>query len=163
MIRITRETDYGIVLLSRLASRSESGVLTARNLATSAGLPYPMVSKILKALARAGLLTSQRGAKGGYTLAHLPEEVSVGDVIEALEGPIGITECASLPGSCWHEPVCPVRSRLQEISGAVREFLLRIPLSDLLCPSPLPLIHIGSQGAERSTSGASSPRSKPTL
>ena len=52
----------------------------------------------------------------------------MGDVIEALEGPIGITECARLPGSCEHEPVCPVRSRLQEISGAVREFLLGIPL-----------------------------------
>ena len=148
MIRITRETDYGIVLLSRLASRSESGVLTARNLATSAGLPYPMVSKILKALARAGLLASRRGAKGGYTLAHPPEEISMGDVIEALEGPIGITECASLPGSCKLEPVCPVRSRLQEISGAMRELLVRIPLSDLQCPSPSPLIHIGSQGAE---------------
>ncbi len=148
MIRITRETDYGIVLLSHLASASKSGVLTARDLATWTGLPHPMVSKILKALARAGLLASRRGAKGGYTLARPPEEISLGDVIEALEGPIGITECASLPGSCEHEPVCPVRSRLQEISGAVREFLVRIPLSDLQCPFPSPLIHLGSQGAE---------------
>ena len=94
MIRITRETDYGIVLLSRLASQPKEGIHTARDLATWAGLPYPMASKILKALARQGVLVSQRGARGGYSLAHRPEEISVGDVISALEGPFGITECA---------------------------------------------------------------------
>ena len=142
MIRMTKLTDYGIVLLSRLASQPNLETQTARDLATCAGLPYPMASKILKALARAGLLASQRGAKGGYSLAYQPEEISVGDVIEALEGPIGITECASSPGSCEHEPTCPVRARWQEISGAVRNFLEEIPLTDLLCPTALPTIHL---------------------
>ena len=140
MIRITRETDYGIVLLSHLASGPNDRIQTARDLSSWSGLPLPMVSKILKALARAGILLSHRGAKGGYSLARRPEEGSVGDVIRALEGPVGITECASTPGSCDQEGICPIRCRWQEISGAVREFLERIPISQLIHSTPLPQI-----------------------
>ncbi len=147
MIRITRETDYGIVLLSRLASVPRPGVQAARELASWAGLPYPMASKILKVLARAGLLVSQRGARGGYSLARPPEQISVGDVIAALEGPIGMTECTSAPGQCEQEGHCPVRTRWQEISAAVRDFLQRIPLSELLRSTPLPLLHLERQAA----------------
>jgi FeS assembly SUF system regulator len=140
VIRITRETDYGIVLLSHLASGPNDRIQTARDLSSWAGLPLPMVSKILKGLARAGILVSHRGAKGGYSLARHPEDVSVGDVIRALEGPVGITECASTPGSCEQESVCPIRCRWQEISSAVREFLEKIPISHLLHSAPLPQI-----------------------
>ena len=142
MIRITRETDYGIVLLSHLASAPAHEIHTARDLSRRAALPLPMVSKILKVLARSGLLVSHRGAKGGYGLARRPEDVSVGDVIRALEGPIGITECASSPGRCEQEPICPVRSRWQEVSGAVREFLEKIPITHLTESAPLPPIQM---------------------
>jgi FeS assembly SUF system regulator len=142
VIRITRETDYGIVLLSKLAGGPADEVQTARDLSSWSGLPLPMVSKILKALARSGVLASHRGAKGGYSLARRPEEVSVGDVIRALEGPVGITECASSPGSCDQEPVCPIRCRWQEISGVVRHYLENIPLSHLIRPVPLPAIRL---------------------
>ena len=131
MIRITRETDYGIVLLSFMAVAPREDVSTARDLAERACLSLPMASKILKALARAGLLVSQRGAKGGYGLAREPEKISVGDVIAALEGPIGITECASAPGCCDQEPVCPARHGWRRVSDQVRQFLEKIPLSDL--------------------------------
>ena len=131
MIRITRETDYGIVLLSFMAVAPRKDVSTARDLAARACLSVPMASKILKALARAGLLISHRGAKGGYGLARAPEKISVGEVIAALEGPIGITECASAPGCCEQEPVCPARHGWRRVSNQVRQFLERIPLSDL--------------------------------
>ena len=140
MIRITRETDYGIVLLSHLSNGQAQQIHTARGLSTVAGLPLPMVSKILKALARSGLLVSHRGAKGGYSLARRPEDVSVGDVIGALEGPVGITECASSPGSCDQESTCPISSRWQEISETVREYLERIPITHLINSVPLPQI-----------------------
>ena len=131
MIRITRETDYGIVLLSFMAALPQDEVSTARDLASRACLSLPMVSKILKALAREDLLTSQRGAKGGYGLAREPEKISVGDVIAAFEGPVGITECAAAPGRCEHEQGCPARRGWRRVSEQVRQFLERIPLSDL--------------------------------
>ena len=139
MIRITRQTDYGIMLLAYLASRPPERILTARDAARECRLPVPMVSKILKALAREGILRSHRGVKGGYGLARSPDEVTVGSVIGALEGPIGMTACSSEPGSCEQEPLCPVRIHWQKITHAVRGALERIPLSEMIappCPSP---------------------------
>jgi FeS assembly SUF system regulator len=131
MIRITRTTDYGIVLLSQMASRPMEEVLTARDAAKRSGLPVPMASKILKALAKQGLLVSHRGVKGGYSLAVAPEAISIAEVIQALEGPIGITECSYNPGGCEQEGCCPVKVNWQRISVAVRDALDKIPLSEM--------------------------------
>ena len=79
MIRITRETDYGIVLMASMARNSDQS-FSAATLAKEGRLPLPMVSKILKALARAGLLLSQRGARGGYCLARAPEDISAAEM-----------------------------------------------------------------------------------
>lgn len=137
MIRITRQTDYGILLLSQMASRPLSEVHTAKNAASQSNLPLPMASKILKALARGGLLVSQRGVKGGYRLSTTAERISIGDVIQALEGPIGITACSFNPGACEREGSCPVQSNWQRISIAMRDALDRIPLSDMVLPQML--------------------------
>ena len=93
-----------------------------------------MASKILKALAKGGLLVSHRGVKGGYSLAAAADRISIADVIQALEGPIGITECSSNPGSCEQEGFCPVQSNWQRINVAMREALDKIPLSDMIVP-----------------------------
>jgi FeS assembly SUF system regulator len=154
MIRITRETDYGIVLLSFMAVMSPDEVATARDLATRACLTLPMASKILKALARAGLLVSHRGAKGGYGLARRPDEISVGDVIAAIEGPIGITECASEEGACEQEPVCPARGGWRRVSRQMREFLEKIPLSELMVNEQAPLIQVGASATVEGTTGS---------
>jgi FeS assembly SUF system regulator len=135
MIRITRQTDYGILLLSHMANRPESEVHTAKNVAAHSKISFPMVSKILKALARAGFLVSQRGVNGGYRLATHASRISIGDVIEALEGPIGITECSAHPGVCEQEGHCPVQSNWQRISLAMRDALEKIPISELNRPS----------------------------
>lgn len=134
MIRITRQTDYGILLLSHLASRPIDEVHTAKDAARRSSIPLPMASKILKALAKAGLLASHRGVKGGYSLAVAADRISIADVIQALEGPIGITECSFNPGGCEQESSCPVRTNWQRISVAVRDALHRIPLSDMAVP-----------------------------
>ena len=136
MIRITRQTDYGILLLSHLASRPIHDVHTAKDAARRSGIPLPMASKILKALAKAGLLASHRGVKGGYSLSVHPDQISIAEVIQALEGPIGITECSFNPGACEQEGTCPVRSNWLRISDAVRDALDRIPLSSMAMPQP---------------------------
>ena len=95
MIRITKQTDYGIVLLTYLAGHTER-LFNAPELAAETHLPLPMVSKILKVLTREGMLASHRGVKGGYSLARLPEEISMAEIIAALEGPIALTECVEV-------------------------------------------------------------------
>jgi FeS assembly SUF system regulator len=144
VIRITRQTDYGIILLTFLAGRPLDLVHTARDVAEAAGLPLPMVSKILKVLAREGLLVTKRGVKGGYSLAAAPAEITLAQVIRALEGPIGMTECSSAPGSCDREHHCPVRVNWQRISGAVRDALDKIPLSEMVgVPAGAGLLAVG--------------------
>jgi FeS assembly SUF system regulator len=100
-------------------------------LAEQTRLPAPVVSKILKSLTRAGLLVSQRGSKGGYSLARTPGEISVVEMITALEGPVGFTECTIHPGACAQESSCQVRDPWHRINGAVRDALERITLADL--------------------------------
>lgn len=143
MIRITRQTDYGIILLAYLASRPPDQILTARDAARECHLPVPMASKILKTLAREAILHSHRGVKGGYSLAREPGRITIGDIIGALEGPIGMTECSSSPGSCEQEPLCPVRINWQKISLAVRGALEKIPLSEMMAGQHAPLLSVG--------------------
>ncbi len=144
MIRITRLTDYGIVLLSRFAGAEQGAVLSARELSSETGVPLPTTSKILKTLTRAGLLTSHRGTQGGYSLARPPEEVTVSDVIGALEGPIALTDCSGeADGTCDIELTCPVRTNWQRITDAIREALEAIPLTEMTVSFPF---HAGTDG-----------------
>jgi FeS assembly SUF system regulator len=142
MIRITKQTDYGIVLLTQMALAPQRQ-FNAPELAAEASLPLPMVSKILKQLVREGLLTSHRGVKGGYSLARPSDEISVAELIAALEGPIALTECISVEGDCSHEPVCKVRSNWQRINGAVRSALEGISLSEMARPHAPRLVTLG--------------------
>jgi FeS assembly SUF system regulator len=141
VIRLSRLSDYGIVLMAQLAGRASAGAdlpHNAREVAAEAHLPLPVVSKILKALARRGLLVSHRGAKGGYSLARPPESISAAEMIAALEGPIGLTECAAHPGVCVQEASCHVREPWQRINAAVRRALADVTLADLARPAPHP-------------------------
>ncbi len=147
MFRLSRITDYGIVLMAQLASHGDEATRNAREMAAETELPPPVVSKILKSLAREGLLASQRGAKGGYALARDPETISVAELIEVLEGPIGLTECTAHPGNCPQEASCHVRAPWQRINQAVRDALARITLADLargaVTPRALSLASLG--------------------
>lgn len=134
MFRISRLTDYGIVVMTHLAAREDDEARNARELASFAQLPAPVVSKILKSLTRAGLLVSQRGSKGGYSLARSASEISVVEMITALEGPVGITECTTQSGVCAQESTCHVRDPWQQINGAVTAALESITLADLTKP-----------------------------
>jgi len=143
MLRLTRQADYGIVLMRHMASDAER-LWNAPDLAAEAFLPPPMVSKILKLLAKEGLLQSHRGVKGGYSLARASEEISMAQIITALEGPIAVTECIeNSPGECVQEPVCPVRGHWQILNRAVRKALDEITLAHLVQPSPRLLVTLG--------------------
>jgi FeS assembly SUF system regulator len=133
MIRLSRLSDYGIVLMVELAGRG-GGPCNARELAELAGLPLPAVSKVLKTLARAGLLVSHRGAKGGYGLARGAADITAADMIAALEGPIGLTQCTIGPGECVQESSCHVREPWQRINTVVHDALASVSLADLACP-----------------------------
>lgn len=138
MLRITKQTDYGIVLLTHMANDPER-LVNAPELAQETSLPQPMVAKILKLLARASILESHRGVNGGYCLARPPEEMSVSEVIIALEGQIAITECTDdTEGLCSKEQACQVRSNWNRINLAIHEALDRISLAEMTGPVRVP-------------------------
>jgi FeS assembly SUF system regulator len=134
MIRIARLTDYGIMLLTMLARERHAVIHSARDVADRSRLPRPTVSKLLKSLAHGGLLEATRGVRGGFRLAKPAEEISVADIIAALEGPIGITECTAHPGQCGVEPLCPVRTNWRKINRAVLDSLKGISLAEMARP-----------------------------
>jgi len=136
MFKLSKTTDYGIVLLAQLARDSSTRPQNARELAASSDLPVPMVSKVLKSLAKEGLLDSHRGSKGGYRLACEPEELTVVEMIRALEGPVGLTDCAIGPSLCEHETICAVREPWQMISRVVEQALADVTLADLVRGDP---------------------------
>jgi FeS assembly SUF system regulator len=138
VLRISKLTDYGTVLLAHLATH-QTTVLSAAEVAAATGIALPTVSKLLKSLARSGLVTSMRGVNGGYRLARPPQEISAADVIDALEGPVSITECSATDGDCEHESVCSVGSAWQRINVAIRRALEDVTLNDLVrANSPVP-------------------------
>lgn len=130
MLRISKLTDYGTVVLAHVASRGDH-VASAAEVSAATGLALPTVSKLLKALGRSGLVQSTRGARGGYRLARPADEISAADVIDALEGPVSITECSSSNGRCEHEGHCNVGGAWQQINVAIRRALDDVSLLDL--------------------------------
>lgn len=131
MIRITREADYGILLMTSLA-QAAGEPRSAAALAQQRQLPLPMVSKILKALTRNGLLLSQRGALGGYSLARAAAAISAADIISALEGPLAITECSGeAEQGCARQEYCDVSNHWPRINQAIHAALQGISLAEM--------------------------------
>jgi len=143
MIRMNKLTDYGVVLLTTFAREPERGV-SARELSERTGIPQPTVVKLLKTLLKAGLLVSQRGTKGGYALAKAPGDIPIAAVIEALEGPLGITECSG-PGTCAHERRCPARPNWAAVNDVIHEALSRLTLAEMTRPAPSRSPRTGAQ------------------
>ena len=135
MIKLTRLADYGIVLLTYVARQPEGRIHNVPDLAEEAHLPLPTVSKVLKLLSKGGLLTSQRGVNGGYQLSRRPSEITLAQIVVALDGPIEITECSSKTRNrCEISNGCPARSNLQLINQAVLGALDNITLAQMTRP-----------------------------
>jgi len=131
MIRITKQTDYGILMLSLMAGHPTGSIHTVRDLAGQAAISMPMASKILKPLARSGIIESLRGVKGGYRLAREASRINVAEILEILEGPVAMTTCVANPGSCERETICPTRSNWEKINKIVRSALKKVFLSEM--------------------------------
>jgi len=141
MIRFAKLTDYGLVLMTVMARDPVATVHTARDLALASHLPLPTVSKVLKQLLQSGLLVSHRGLKGGYGLAKAPAEISVAEIVTALEGPIALTECSTdVTGMCDLEHSCPTKANQRIITQVMRGALEKVALSDLARPLQLTAI-----------------------
>jgi len=133
MIRLGKLTDYATVILSFMA-KSQSHRYAALEISTATGIALPTVSKVLKSLLKAHLLSSMRGAKGGYVLMQAPEKITVASVITALEGPISLTECSSTDHGCEQVTTCQIGNNWRVVNQTVQKALESVTLADMMLP-----------------------------
>ncbi|HEX3576186.1 MAG TPA: SUF system Fe-S cluster assembly regulator [Rhodopila sp.] len=130
MLRLSKLTDYAVVVLVRLAGME--GVQTSPGIAAATGIPEPTVAKVLKTLAASDLVSSQRGAKGGYRLNRPLADLPIADVIAAVDGPIALTACVEGSATgCESQGLCPMRGRWDPVNDAIHKALTRITLADM--------------------------------
>ncbi len=135
MIRLSKLTDYAIVVMSEMA-RHVSTVHTVTHLAERTGVPAPTVAKLMKSLTPAGLTTSHRGAAGGYALSRPADAISIAEIITALDGPIALTACVEGADSqCGVERLCPMRGGWEKVNRAIRDALEQVTLADMMAPA----------------------------
>ncbi|WP_422366663.1 SUF system Fe-S cluster assembly regulator [Pelagibius sp.] len=131
MFRLNRLTDYGVVLMSQMSLRGGE-LRSAQQISDDTAVPLPTVAKLLNLLSKAGLVTSQRGAAGGYALSRSPEEISVAQIIQALEGPIALTACVTgASDSCDVESLCPMRGNWDKVNTAIQDALTSVSLAEM--------------------------------
>jgi FeS assembly SUF system regulator len=133
MLRMSKLADYGSVILTTMV-REPQRIQSAMEIAAAIHVPVPTVSKVLKILTREGLVLSLRGAKGGYQLSRPPSQISMAEVIQAMDGPIGMTECSITPGLCTQESDCAVRANWQRINLIVLQSLEKVTLDQMIHP-----------------------------
>ena len=145
-MRMSKLTDYGTAVMTYLA-REPGRLHTANEIAAGVHLAPPTASKILKTLVRNRLVISHRGAKGGYTLARAAEDISVVQMLDAIEGPVGLTQCSHSPGACEQEPHCSVRGNWQRINRTIRETLAEVTLAEMAKPITTHVVRFGKSSS----------------
>lgn len=143
MLALTKKTDYALIALSYLA-RCEGSVISARELSRLSHVPQPLLTNILKTLAQAGVVISERGSLGGYTLAKPPSEISLYDLLTVMEGPFQFVQCVETSDtsegtSCDLVPSCPIRQPAQRIHARLKDFLTHVTLDELVAESNEPV------------------------
>lgn len=156
MIRMSKLTDYAILVLAHLAETREPR-RSAAEVAQRTGVTPATASKLLKLLGRAGLVDSVRGAQGGYALARAPDTITAAEVIDALEGPLAITECSSAESHCDLEPGCRVSEAWRRINLGIHRVLDEITLAELIAPAEAPLRRMEIAGGATRAREPSSP------
>ncbi len=137
MIRLTNLADYAVVVMTA-AARAPDARLSATRVAALTSIPVPTVAKLMGTLARAGLLTASRGVAGGFSLAGPPESICIAAIVEAVDGPIALTNCLTGDShDCAIEGHCTVRGHWGPINQAVRAALAAVTLADILRPATL--------------------------
>jgi Rrf2 family protein len=136
MLALTKKTDYALIALAYLA-RQNGNVISARELAKRSHVPLPILTNVLKTLAHAGIVVSERGSSGGYSLARPARSISLHELIAVIEGPFHFVQCVpdengGHRGNCELEPCCAIRKPAQRVHGRLREFLESVTLDELV-------------------------------
>lgn len=132
MVRLSNLADYAVVVMCQMAMTSDTRP-SAANVAAATAIPVPTVAKLLGTLSRAGLLVSYRGISGGFALARPAGEISVAEIVEAVDGPIALTHCTDpAPGQCSREGICSIKPHWQIINRTIRDALGTVSLADLV-------------------------------
>ena len=137
MLRLTKKADYGLMALKYLAEQPGAGAQSpasqsAKDIAQAYHIPPPLLAKILQTLARAGLLVSHAGTNGGYALARPATQISAFEVIRAIDGPLFITSCITIHGSCDLAGHCTIKEPLRKVNDSIKELLSNIHIGDLI-------------------------------
>ena len=134
MLKLTKKADYGLIAMRHLAEHADLGACSAKDLAEMYMIPQEALAKILQKLTKAGLLVSQYGTNGGYTLSRDPRLISAFEVIRAIEGPLFITSCSAATDDCEQSDRCTVREPLRRVSRSIEEVLNRLTIWEMTEP-----------------------------
>jgi Rrf2 family protein len=140
MLRLSKKADYALMAMKHLAMRGDQGSSSAREIAEQYDIPIELMAKVLQRLVRGGLLVSHQGTRGGYQLARVPAQVSVADVIQAIEGPVTVTACSTDEGQCEQFSKCNVRDPLFRVRDRILAALGECTIAELASdPVPVPV------------------------
>src|SRR5467141_454120 len=131
MLKLTKKADYGLMAMKHLAEHAQNGACSAKDVAEAYGIPQEALAKILQRLVKAGLLHSQHGTNGGYTLARDAANISAFEVIRAIDGPLFITSCITVRGECDQTDRCTIREPLRRVNDSIEQVLRRIKISHM--------------------------------
>ena len=131
MLKLTKKADYALMAMKHLAEHPTNGSRSAKDVADAFGIPPEALAKILQRLAKAGLLQSQHGINGGYTLARPAHSISAFEVIQAIDGPLFITSCVTHRGECDQTDRCNIREPLRKVNDSIEAVLKRIKISHM--------------------------------
>jgi Rrf2 family protein len=131
MLKLTKKADYGLMAMKHLAEHADQGACSAKDVAEAYGIPQEALAKILQRLAKVGLIRSQHGMNGGYTLTRDPKMISAFEVIKAIDGPLFITSCITVRGECDQTDRCTIREPLRKVNESIEQVLKNIKISEM--------------------------------
>lgn len=131
MLKLTKKADYGLMAMKHLAEHADRGACSAKDIAEAYGIPQEALAKILQRLAKVGLIRSQHGINGGYTLTRDPRTISAFEVIKAIDGPLFITACVTVRGECGQSGRCTIREPLRKVNQSIEDVLRNIMISEM--------------------------------
>ena len=131
MLKLTKKADYGLMAMKHLAENAAEGACSAKDIAEAYGIPPEALAKILQRLAKIGLVRSQHGVNGGYTLTRDPKAISAFEVIKAIDGPLFITSCVTVRGECDQSDRCTIREPLRKVNESIEQVLKNIKISQM--------------------------------
>ena len=138
MLRLSKKADYALIAMKHLALRADRGSSSAREIAGLYDVPIELMAKVLQRLVQKGLLESHQGTRGGYKLARVPSQISVADVIQAIEGPVTVTACTTEEGQCEQFSKCNVRDPLFRVRERILAALDECTIAELASDPPTP-------------------------